>query len=107
MSCWDRIPEQTTPDQAREEFEDQAAKELADLTASFESGMEDRRITVAAEAAVSIDDAIERILANNELVVLGEDDPSLLDFLWRPTAEEVAERTLAPVLVAQRAFDEA
>lgn len=72
-----------------------------------EAGISDRRIAVADDEEVSIDDAIERISESYDLVVLGEDDPGLMDFLWRPTAEEVAERSLAPVLVAQRAFDEA
>ncbi|KPN29492.1 hypothetical protein SY89_00205 [Halolamina pelagica] len=74
-------------------------------TALQEAGITDDRITVDSREAVSIGDAVETISEEQDLVILGEDDPSILNVVWEPTPERVAERTLAPVLVVQRPFE--
>lgn len=198
-----RIPEQTTPKQARDEFEDQASRELSNLTDAFESreanvesrlafthdvsetiervveevdrsvvlrpnpvesvdkvfvgardsdlvpamtatvatlvgptdaelalryidgrdggeqllsgmetalqeaGIPEDRLTVASDDSISLDDAIATIREDYDLAVLGEDDPGIFEYVFESATEQVAERTLAPVLVVQRPFDEA
>lgn len=75
-------------------------------TTLAEAGIPDQRITRVVERGDDVETVLLDASDEHDLVVLGEDDPGVLQWLFRSTTERVAERTLSPVLVVQRPLQE-
>jgi hypothetical protein len=50
-------------------------------------------------------DVVQRLASEQALIVLGKDDPSIMQGLFGTTTEGVAEKTLSSVLVFQLSFE--
>ncbi len=67
-----------------------------------EAGIESRRVSTTIERP---DEPLEALVAaanEHDLLVIGEDEPTLTDRLFGETSERIAERTTVPIVVVRR-----
>ncbi|WP_411969007.1 universal stress protein [Haloferax sp. YSSS75] len=91
------IPEQTAPEQAREQFETKAQAELADLVEAFET--EGATVETRLVFTHDVDQTIERVAtdANCDAVLLSNPAPAI-DRIIVPIKEEINVETIAKVV---------
>lgn len=88
--------------------DEESAKQLVSgmATTLEEAGIAEERFTERVEQGEDVETVVVDASAEHDLIVLGEDDPSILQWLFESTTERVAEETLCPVLVVQRPLEE-
>lgn len=73
-------------------------------TALEEAGVSGRRIERVVERADDVETVLLETSSEYDLIVLGEEDPGILSWVFDTTPERVAEATLSPVLVVHGAL---
>lgn len=69
-----------------------------------EAGISAQRISLAVERTDNPEATIVDRAEAHDVVILGADEPSILNWIFGEMSEEVAEQTLSPVLVVQQPF---
>lgn len=67
-----------------------------------EAGIERHRVTTTLERADEPLDALAAAANDHDLLVIGEDEPTLTDRLFGETSDRIVERTTVPVVVVRR-----
>ncbi|MFA9518146.1 universal stress protein [Halopenitus sp. H-Gu1] len=92
---------------AGDEDEETGHRTLSGIATTLEeAGISDQRISQVTERTADPETTILDRADRQDLFILGEDDPSFLNWIFGEMSERIAERTLAPVLVVQRPFEE-
>ncbi|MEF8778562.1 MAG: universal stress protein [Natronomonas sp.] len=76
------------------------------ITTLEEAGIAKQRITLGSGTVEDVESMLLETSSEHDLVILGEDDPGILETIFGTTTEQVAEQTLSPVLVVQQSLDE-
>lgn len=89
-----------------DENEESGRRVLTGMTTTLEeAGISKQRLTQRVEPADDVETVLLDASSEHDLIVLGEDDPGIMQWLFGTTTERVAEQTLSPVLVVQRSFE--
>lgn len=70
-----------------------------------EAGVAPERISQVVEPATDPETTIIDRASDHDLIIIGEDEPSILNWIFGEMSERIAEETLAPVLVVQHPFE--
>jgi len=70
-----------------------------------EAGIDAERISRTVELTGDPETLLVEASTDHDLVVFGQDDSGVLDWLFRGTTERVSDETLVPVLVVQRPLE--
>lgn len=89
-----------------DENEESGRRVLTGMTTTLEeAGIPKQRLTQRVEPAGDVETVLLDASSEHDLIVLGEDDPGIMQWLFGTATERVAEQTLSPVLVVQRSFE--
>lgn len=88
------------------EDEETGQRALSGISTTLEeAGITDRRISQAVDRTDDPETTILERAEDTDLIILGEDEPSILTWILGEMSEQIAEQTLAPVLVVQQSFE--
>lgn len=91
---------------AADEDEDTGRRILSGICTTLEeAGISDQRISTVVERTADPETTILDCADQHDLVILGEDDPSILDWIFGEMPERITEQTLVPVLVVHHPFE--
>lgn len=91
---------------AEDETEESGYRVLSGMTTTLEkAGIPEQRVSEYVKQADDVETVLLDASAEHDLIILGEDDPGILNWLFGSTPERVADQSLSPVLVVQRSLE--